>query len=291
MPKRTRSGNLSNLGRDRSRRGHSPSDSSDKRGGLPRQARGWDSLATWYDGMVGDDGSIYHKRVAIPTVLEFLELDEDDVLLDIGCGQGVLASYVAGKMKRYIGVDVGKRMIAKARDRYAGRGANLEFHIADARRLSKYDFVRDASPNKAVFLLSIQDMDPVEAVLTHAIKAITDGGKVVVFMLHPAFRIARQSGWGYDEGRKLVYRRVDSYLSKMRIPLKRYGRNGGGVSISYHRPLHVYLNTMARHGMILERVEELPVVGGIGKKVENDKARRRADREIPLFIAMRWRKT
>ena len=32
-------------------------------------------------------------------------------------------------------------------------------------------------------------------------------------MTQPAFRQPRDSGWGYDVGRKLAYRRIDGYLN------------------------------------------------------------------------------
>jgi hypothetical protein len=36
---------------------------------------------------------------------------------------------------------------------------------------------------------------------------------MVLLLTHPCFRVPRQSGWGWDEQRKLQYRRVDRYLT------------------------------------------------------------------------------
>ena len=55
----------------------------------------WDNVAAWYDGWVGDQGSKYHREVAIPALLELLQPKAGDKILDIGCGQGVLAPYIA----------------------------------------------------------------------------------------------------------------------------------------------------------------------------------------------------
>ena len=40
----------------------------------------WDSVATWYDGWVGEDGSEHHREVAIPALLDLLEPADVGVL-------------------------------------------------------------------------------------------------------------------------------------------------------------------------------------------------------------------
>lgn len=52
---------------------------------------GWDNVASWYDGWVGQNGSDHHQKLAIPSLLDCLSLDKNTNLLDIGCGTGVLA--------------------------------------------------------------------------------------------------------------------------------------------------------------------------------------------------------
>ncbi|MDK2789542.1 MAG: hypothetical protein PWP15_49 [Methanothermococcus sp.] len=62
-------------------------------------------------------------------------ISENDVVLDVGCGNGYLAYDVAKKAKRVIGVDINKKNIEFARNYY--RRENLEFIICDA---TKYPF-------------------------------------------------------------------------------------------------------------------------------------------------------
>src|SRR5690606_21175062 len=101
----------------------------------------------------------------------------------------------------------------------------------------------------AVFLLSIQDIEPLGEALEGVRATLAPGGRLVIVMTHPCFRVPRQSGWGVDEGRGLTYRRVDRYLTELAVPMKRYGRGGReGATRSYHRPLQTYVEALARVG-------------------------------------------
>lgn len=247
----------------------------------------WDPLAHWYDGWVGPGGSEHHREVAVPATLRLLAPQPGEHILDIGAGQGVLAPHIARAGAHYTGVDASPRLVDIARTRHGKTG---RFYVGDARRLDAIPGVRFGSFDAAVFLLSLQDMDPLADVLAQAAKALKQGGRVVLLLTHPAFRVPRQSGWGWDEGRKLVYRRVDRYLSPLAVPLKALpGRDGRQTTRSFHRPLQAYVNGLAEQGVLTERMEEIPAHK---LNVENapSRATNLARREIPLFLGLRGRK-
>jgi SAM-dependent methyltransferase len=244
----------------------------------------WDPLAAWYDGWVGEGGSEHHQKLAIPAALELLDLDGSDRVLDVGAGQGVLAPSVAETGAGYCGVDAGSRLIGIARRRHGGLG---EFIVGDARKLESVKGLAPESFSAVVFLLSLQDMDPLDDVLRGAAWALRPGGRLVALLTHPCFRIPRQSGWGWDEGRKLQYRRIDRYLTPLPVPLKAYPGETG-VSRSFHRPLSDYINGLGAHGLFVSRILEIPTY----KRVTGDrsKAINRANEEIPLFLGLRAEK-
>ena len=247
-----------------------------------KRPTGWDAVAKWYNGWMGEDGSHHHQKVAVPAVIALLQPQPNEHILDIGAGQGVLAPHIAKAGAKYTGVDVSPRLLEYARKNHSKHGRFLQ---ADAANLNKNGFLEAGSFDAVVFLLSIQDMNPLEDVLRSALWALKPRGRAVLFMTHPAFRIPRQSGWGYDEGRKLQYRRVDRYITPLPVPMKSYESQDSGVTISFHRPISEYVNTLAGLGMCIDQMVEIPI-GDNSLKPNRTRAEKLADSEIPLFLGL-----
>lgn len=250
----------------------------------PAGETSWERVATWYDGWVGDHGSAYHRGLAIPAVLELLDPQPGERILDVGGGQGVLAPYLADAGAATTVVDASARLIGAAKRRHRSvRGAR--FLVGDARRLPAVAGLEEASFDAAVFLLSIQDMDPLDEVLRGIDWALTDRSRVVLLMTHPAFRQPRHSGWGVDEGRKLTYRRIDAYLGEMAVPMKSLG--GGLPTRSFHRPISAYVNALADAGFATDAMLELPDLPPGRRPGRAARGDARAIAEIPIFLGLR----
>lgn len=244
----------------------------------------WDPVADWYIGWVGARGSEHHRKLAIPAVLDLLGPLHGQRVLDIGCGTAALASRVAKGGGSYTGVDASRRLLAFARRHHAD--ATLLY--GDATRLDQVAGIHAGVFDAAVFLLSIQDIDPLEPAIASAARVLRPGGRLVILMTHPCFRIPRQSGWGWDDGRRLQYRRVDRYLTPVTVPMKSYGKGRRGATRSHHRPLERYVSALSEHGLLVDAIRELPAPGNnVDGQPARRKARRRASREIPLFLGIR----
>lgn len=244
----------------------------------------WERVATWYDGWVGDQGSAYHRQLAIPATLDLLQPQPGERILDVGGGQGVLAPYLVEAGSHPTVVDASAKLIAAAKRRHRSlKGAR--FLVGDARRLPAMAGLEAGSFDGAVFLLSIQDMDPLEDVIRGVDWALADHSRVVLLMTHPAFRQARHSGWGYDEGRKLTYRRVDAYLGEMAVPMKSLG--GGPPTRSFHRPISTYVNALADVGFATDAMLELPDLPPDRRPGKAARGDARANAEIPIFLGLR----
>jgi ubiquinone/menaquinone biosynthesis C-methylase UbiE len=253
----------------------------------PRNAPGetsWERVATWYDGWVGDRGSAYHRELAIPALLDLLGPQAGERVLDVGGGQGVLAPALVEAGASVTVVDASAKLIAAAKRRH-GRLRDARFLVGDARRLPAVAGLEGGSYDAATVLLAIQDMDPLEDVVRGIDWALRPVSRVVLLMTHPAFRQPRHSGWGYDEGRKLTYRRVDGYLTEMAVPMKSLG--GGLPTRSFHRPISAYVNALAGAGFSTDAMVEIPDLPPDRRPGRAARGDARANAEIPMFLGLR----
>lgn len=240
------------------------------------RSHSWDAVAHWYAGWTGDNGSRYHRMLAVPLLLEMLDPKEGEHIADLGCGPGILAPPLAERGARLVGVDLSPRLIARARKNH---GEDGRFLVADVTRLPHHAHLPVGAFDAACFLLSIQDINPLDAAMANAARLLKPGGRMVIVMLHPCFRVPRQSGWGWDEGRGLKFRRLDSYLTPLAVPMQSHA---GGTTRSYHRPLSAYVEALSMAGMALTGIRE---VGDLPAQ-RDSKADRRAAGEFPLFLGL-----
>jgi len=106
-----------------------------------------------------------------------LDPQPGDVLLDVGCGSGVLAARMAGLPgTRVVGIDANPAAVAFGRSAYAA--PNLEFREGLVDDLD----LTDLQPNKIAFLEVIEHIYPEQALATlrgfH--RLLRPGGRVVV---------------------------------------------------------------------------------------------------------------
>lgn len=249
-----------------------------------RSSQSWDGVAEWYAGWSGPRGSIHHRKLAIPAVLHAVDGQPGEQLLDIGCGPGALAEPVFRQGLSYTGVDLSRKLITQARKHNAG--ANRHFVLANATDPGLKARLQGASFDAAVFMLSLQDINPLQPAIDNAAALLRAGGRLVILMTHPCFRIPRQSGWGWDGGRQLQFRRVDSYLSPLNIPMQRH-QSGQGVTRSYHRPLQQYVRALSQCGLFINLLEEIPMTETVNQQQRISRSERRALQEIPLFLLLR----
>lgn len=244
-----------------------------------RTNTGWNEVSNWYDQLVGEKGSDYHQNVIIPGALEMLKPQKGERILDVGCGQGVFSRRLAEEGAEVVGVDASDNLIKAAQK----RSPNIKYHAADASRMA---MLENESFDAVSCVMAIMNMDPLEPVIKEMSRVLKKNGRMLLVLNHPSFRIPRQSGWGIDEGRKLQYRRVDSYMSEMKIPIKMHpGADPHIQTWTFHRPLSAYFKALAENGLMVDQLEEWvshrKSIPGSSKRMED-----RARNEIPLFLAI-----
>ena len=248
---------------------------------------GWDHVASWYDALVGDEGSDYHRNVIIPAALRLLAPRTGEKVLDLCCGQGVLIRHLlAAGAGEVMGVDASANLIELAQRRYSTEQAQgrVSFLVADAMKsLPALKEVFDC----ALCVMAIQDLSDPAAACRSMSQALRTGGRAVIVMMHPCFRIPRQSSWGWDDARKMQYRRIDRYANNLDIPIATHpGRNQAVSTLFHHRPLSTYLNALGSVGLAVVGCEEL-CTHRRSQPGGRSKGENRAWQEFPLFLALK----
>ena len=64
-------------------------------------------------------------------LLEFVPKNDEQAILDLGCGTGILAFQLADLCNKIVGVDSSQSMIDKAKEQFS----NIEFKVCDALNL------------------------------------------------------------------------------------------------------------------------------------------------------------
>jgi ubiquinone/menaquinone biosynthesis C-methylase UbiE len=118
-------------------------------------------------------------------------LDKEKVLLDVACGIGRMAKFIAPRVKEYVGIDFSKGMIEKAKERYKDY-SNVTFHHNDGKSLVE---LRDSRFDLAVCYLAFQ----------HMTKAIT---KSYIDEVH---RVLKPGGIFVTDIPRLDYYKDDKY--------------------------------------------------------------------------------
>jgi ubiquinone/menaquinone biosynthesis C-methylase UbiE len=243
----------------------------------------WQKVGDWYDSIVGDTGSYYHQKIILPGVLRLLDLKPGDSLIDLACGQGVLASHLPKEVE-YLGLDAAKSLLQKARSRHPEK----RFVFADLTKPLPIEPKK--SYTHACCILALQNISEPALVLKGVAKHMQEGSKLVLVINHPCFRIPRQSHWGQDEQSKLQYRRVNLYMTPQKIPIATHpGKSAHEQkeTISFHFPLSSYFQFLHESGFVVESLQEWcsdKVSTGKMASMEN-----RARREFPLFLALKGR--
>jgi ubiquinone/menaquinone biosynthesis C-methylase UbiE len=244
----------------------------------------WGNVAKWYDKTVSEEES-YQNAVIKPNLLRMLALKKGESILDIACGSGFFSREFAKAGAKVTGVDIGPELIkiAKAQD------SKSVYLVNNA---EKMEGIKSLSFDAAAIVLALQNIKNLQAAVAEVFRTLKYGGRCLVVLNHPGFRIPGQSSWGFDEKANVQFRRVDAYLSESSKAMDMHpGQEASNKKITYsfHRPLQVYFKAFAKAGFVVSRLEEW-VSNKESDKGPRKKAEDTARKEFPLFMCLELRK-
>lgn len=212
----------------------------------------WEPVAAWYDEMLrGED--TYQSKVVLPNLLRILPATPGKKILDIACGQGFFSKVYAAGGASVLGVDISKELIKRAKQ---NEGENLKFEVGNATKI----FAPDKSFDGAILVLALQNIKDMAGVIKEAYRVLVQGGKLVIVLNHPAFRILKASSWQYDTEQEIQYRRIDKYGTPFEVEVDM--TPGAKLeeekvhTVSFHRPIQDYFKAIVNAGFCVMGLEE-----------------------------------
>lgn len=262
-----------------------------------RNKTSWGEVAEWYDDLVEDKGS-YQSDLILPNILRLMAPEKGDRILDIACGQGFFTREILHafpNIEEITGVDISPELIniakrkveSKFADGMDGKGEKVKkisFQVSPA---DKMKGIKDGAVNKALINLAIQNIENASLVWKEIARVLSDDGELHIVINHPAFRVLKNSEWGWDEGNSKQYRRINSYMTEAKIPVDmspgEFRDEKKAFTYSFHRPLQWYFKTLSNAGFAVSRLEEW-TSNKESQKGPRGEEENRIRKEIPLFM-------
>ncbi len=247
----------------------------------------WSGVTEWYDDYLKDEDNYQHK-VILPNLLRLLNIKENEVLLDLGCGQGFFIEKIFDKYAGVDihGVDLSSKLLKIAEEKFSNN-KNVNLVHTDAANLSH---IKDNNIDKVYSVLALQNMADIDGVIKEVKRVLKHKGKCLFVINHPSFRIPKESDWKFDnklnkQGRIVFNYMTDKkYVIDLNPGLKAMGQKTE-ETISFHHPLQYFSKIFDKNDMAISRIEEWishkKSAEGARQKVEDD-----ARKEIPMFMCL-----
>jgi ubiquinone/menaquinone biosynthesis C-methylase UbiE len=248
----------------------------------------WGTVASWYNDHLEKTGDTYHEKVVYPNLLRLLGDVKGKKVLDLACGQGQFSRILRTEGAYVTGVDLGKELIdlAEANNpsiKEAGTHKITYFHGS----ADDLFMLKNGAFDIVVCILALQNIEKLHKTLEEVSRVLTLQGTCYFVINHPSFRVPRMSHWGYDERVGVQYRRVDEYMSEshVKIDMTPGSKSNKKYTVTFHRPLQVYIKALTKAGFALTHLEEW-ISHKESEKGPRQKSENNARKEIPLFMCI-----
>ena len=138
-------------------------------------------------------------------------------------------------------------------------------------------------------ILAIQNIEKVKETFLEVNRCLKKGGRFILVINHPSFRNPRKTDWGYDENKKIQYRRIEEYMSESKVEID---MNPGEknpkkkkYTITFHRPLQFFFKNFKNTGFAVTSLEEWISHKESEKGPKSDQENK-SRHEIPMFMSL-----
>lgn len=221
----------------------------------------WNAKAAFWDERMGAEGNAFQRVLVGPATERLLALREGELVLDVACGNGVMARRLAALGARVIACDFSEVFVERARERTAPElRERIEYTVVDATSDAQLLALGEGCFDAVVCNMAFMDMATIEPLLRAARRLLKPEGRFVFCVTHPAFNAPshRKLAEEEDRGGQIIV----TYSIKMSSYLRPTVEKGGGMPgepephYYFHRSLSDLLAACFAAGFTLDGLEE-----------------------------------
>jgi len=221
--------------------------------------RAWEGNAAFWDERMGE-GNPTHLRLVLPATERLLAVRPGERLLEIACGNGQLARWLAARGATVVATDFSEAMLERARRRRDGPGPPIEYRPLDATDPAALRSLGAGRFSAVVCSMALMDMSTVEPLAAALPELLEEDGRFVFSVTHPSFNSsgARRVREEEDDGGTIRERR-GVFVSRYATPAVAKGLAMIGQPVPqfyFDRPLSELLRPFFDAGMALDALEE-----------------------------------
>jgi 2-polyprenyl-3-methyl-5-hydroxy-6-metoxy-1,4-benzoquinol methylase len=217
----------------------------------------WDRNAAFWDERM-TDGNDFQKVLVGPATERLLSVRPDELILEIACGNGVMARRLAELGARVVATDFAPDMIERARAR-GDLGGSIEYRIVDATKRAELLELGAGRFDGVVCGMALMDMAEIDPLMEAIPALLKPAGRFVFSLTHPCFnssgctRMVEET----DDGDIRTVHAVKVWKYRTLGAAKGLAMRGQPVPQYYfNRTLAELFGSCFRAGMVVDGVEE-----------------------------------
>ena len=210
-------------------------------------AQFWDANAAGWSKVVDARADIFREAFNNPEFFRFAGNLKGLRILDAGCGEGRNTRLFALRGARMTGVDLSRKLIARARKAEREEPLGIVYREAS---FSRMPMLRSASFDGVVSTVALMDGPDFKGALRELFRVLKPGGPLSFSITHPCFEMPKL-GWRKEDGQVMLA--ISDYFNR-RTWVERWPDD---ISVPrFPRTLSWYLNAIIATGFLLEKLEE-----------------------------------